>query len=200
MRRVACLVVAGLVLGGGLAWGQWWQPCCPSPSCCPPPPCCPPAPPEPSCYEGFWVAEPILVEVVVPTGRGCCCPTTLRIEGWSVEALGAGVVYEHAYPTPVGADTKILWHQKTSAGIQVAPGFYLIIVRTSDGKSLQSYVRIADRAYCRSSLCTRPAKPCGVAICDPRLKLSPFPICGPCCDPCCDPCCTQPFYIIGGGK
>jgi len=199
MNRVALLILAGLVLGGGLVWGQWVQ-SCPPPAVCPPPPCCPPSPPEPSCYDGFWLGEPIVIEVVVPVGRGCCCPVTLQITGWSVQALGGAVVHGHTYAIPVSATTVILWHQKTSAGIQVGPGFYLITVRTSDGKALQSYVRIADRSYCRSSLCSRPSKPCGVPICDPHLKLSALPVIGPCCDPCCDPCCLQPYYIIGGGK
>jgi len=114
--------------------------------------------------------------------------------------MDGGSIYNHVYAAPVSVSTQILWHQVNQMGSRVAAGFYRISVRTTDGKELAAYVRVADRAYCRSSNCSRPAKPCGVAICDPRLKLSPFPICGPCCDPCCDPCCLQPFYIIGGGK
>lgn len=200
MKRVALAVLMLVLAGSGLGWGQWWQPCCPTPSPCPPPPCCPPPPPEPSCYEGFWVGEPILIELVVPVRSTCCCVVTLKIQGWSVESLGGGLVVEHTYTPPVGADTKILWNQKTSDAIQVPPGFYLITVHTTDGKALQSYVKIVDRADCRSALCNRPSKPCGVAICEPHLKISAFPTCGPCCNPCCDPCCLYPFYILGGGK
>jgi hypothetical protein len=148
------------------------------------------------------LGEAILIEVIVPQGRlcSCCCPITTQISGWRVEAFLGGVVYEHTYPNPVSVDTKIVWDQKTSAGSQAAAGFYRIVVSTTDQGDVQTYIKLVDRADCRSLLCTRPSKPCGVPICNIHLKLSPIPTCGPCCDPCCDPCCLYPFYMTGTGR
>lgn len=191
MKRMTLAILAVVVLNGGLVWGQS---CCPPPTCCPPLPCCPPPAPEPPCYEGFWLGESILIQVVIPQGRLCCCEVTTKITGWRVEAFGGGVVYEHVYPSPVSAGTSIVWNQRASGGGQVGEGFYRIVVGTTDKGDVQTYIKLVDRANCRSLLCSRPSKPCGIPICNPYLKLSPAPVppCTPCCDPCRDPCCSYP--------
>jgi len=190
MKRARLLALALVVFGGALAWGQAW--CWP----CPPPPA-----PEPPCYVTFWVGEPILVELVIPWGVFCCtpCPSTTMITGWSVEAFGGGVVYQHVYPVPVGASTKIVWNQHDATGVQVPPGFYTITVTTTD-KAVQAFVKIEPRrADCCLFLCAPFSKPCGVAWCAPYLKVSRAPACDPCCSPCLFP--FFPFlFFLGTGE
>lgn len=143
-----------------------------------------------------------MIELVIPQSRICasCCPVTTMITGWRVEMFLGATVYEQVFPNPVTADTKIIWKQKASSGGQLGPGFYRIVVTTTDRGEVQAYIKLVDKADCRSLLCNKPARPCGVPVCDAHLKLSALPVCGPCCDPCCDPCCLYPFYIIRGGR
>lgn len=196
--KARLVALALVVLGGGVAWGQW----CPPPGWCPPPP-----PPEPPCYTTFWVGEPIQIELVVPWGIFCCnpCAGATLITGWTVEAFGGGLVYSYTFPYPVGADTKLVWDQKDQAGAQVGPGFYKITVLTT-GKPASIHVKIEERT---ASWCfSKPiAKPCGFSFCDPYLKLSRAPACDPCawsvCGTGCDPCCWPllPFlFFLGIGK
>jgi len=190
MKRARLLALALVVFGGALAWGQAW--CWP----CPPPPA-----PEPPCYVTFWVGEPILVELVIPWGVFCCtpCPSTTMITGWSVEAFGGGVVYQHVYPVPVGASTKIVWNQHDATGVQVPPGFYTITVTTTD-KAVQTYVKIEPRRADTCPFLWAPfARPCGVAWCAPYLKVSRAPACHPCCPPCLFPFFPFLFFLGTGG-
>ncbi len=191
MKRARLLALVAVLVGGAVAWGQSW--------CAP---CLPPPPPEPPCYVTFWVGEPILIELVVPWGIFCCnpCAPATLITGWTVEAFGGGLVYSFTYPTPVSADTKIVWDQKNLAGVQVAPGFYRITVTTT-GKPAQIHVKLEERkGDCCFFLCTPLSKPCGISLCDPYLKLSRAPTC-PTCTSCCAPCCWFPFlFFLGIGK
>jgi hypothetical protein len=185
MKRVAFAILSVLVLGS-VGWGQV---CWPPPPCCPPPPACPPPVREPSCFEGFWLGEGIFIELVVPQAGSCDCRggVTTRITGWRVEEFLGGVVYEHVYARPALATTAIVWNQTTAGGVQVPLGFYRIVVSTTDRGDAWTYIRLVDRADCRSPFCRRPAKPCGIPICGIYLDLSPMPVRRPCCDPCCPP-------------
>lgn len=195
MKRARLLALALVVFGGVVAWGQWWcDPCGP-----PPPP-----PLEPSCYVTFWAGEPIQVDLVVPWGILCCnpCGPATMIIGWSVEAFGGGVVYQYAYPVPVGGSTKIIWNQQDSTGVQMSPGFYRIAVMTTTGV-VTTHVKIVVQTDCCWSWCQPVSKPCGVSWCDPYLKLSRAPVCDPCGWSSCDPCCWPLFpflFFLGIGK
>lgn len=192
MKRARLWTLVLVVLGGALAWGQTWCD-----------PCAPPPPPEPPCYITFWAGEPILAELVIPWGLFCCnpCQSATMITGWSVEAFGGGVVFQYAYPVPVSAGTKIVWDQKDLAGTQVAPGFYKIVVTTTD-RAVSIHVKIENkRADCCFFVCTPFSRPCGISFCDPYLKVSRAPSCTSCGDPCCDPCCFPwlfPFLFMFG--
>ncbi|HEU68763.1 MAG TPA: hypothetical protein ENN53_06095 [Candidatus Acetothermia bacterium] len=193
MKRAFLSTLVVALLGGGLAVGQGW--CDP----CPPPP-----PLEPPCYATFWAEEPILVKLVIPWGIFCCnpCATTTMITGWSVEAFGGGVVYSYVYPMPVAASAEIVWDQRDLAGVQVAPGFYRIVVATTGG-DVATHVRIVARDHsCCYAWCLPASRACGVSLCDPYLKVSRAPTaCPSCYDPCCDPCCFPwifPFLFFLG--
>lgn len=192
MKRALLSTLAVVLVGGGLAVAQ----------CCPPPPCCPPPLPEPPCYTTFWVGEPILVELVVPWSIFCCapCQPAMMITGWTVEAFGGGVVYQYAYPAPVGAGTQIVWDQKSLTGTQVAPGFYKITVVTTS-TAVSVHLKIEEkRADCCFFLCLPLSKPCGISLCDPYLKVSRAPDCPACVAPCCSPCCFPFLFFLGIGK
>ncbi|GAB4305009.1 MAG: hypothetical protein Kow0097_02790 [Candidatus Bipolaricaulota bacterium] len=193
MKRALLATLAVALLGGGLAVGQGWCD-----------PCAPPPAPEPSCYTTFWAGEPILVKLVIPWGIFCCnpCATTTMITGWAVEAFEDGVVYSYVYPMPVPANTEIVWDQRDLTGVQVAPGFYKIVVATTGGDVVTHVKIVAPTGGCWYAWCRPASRACGFSLCDPYLKVSAAPTtCEPCYTPGCDPCCFPwifPFLFFLG--
>lgn len=179
MKRALLSTLAIVLVGGGVAVGQWYCN-----------PCAPPPPPEPPCYTTFGPGEPILVQLVIPWSIFCCnpCATTTMILGWSVEAFEGGVVFSYTFPVPVAASTEIVWDQRDLTGAQVPAGFYKIVVTTTGG-DVVTHVKVEALP---GSGCGwwRPApRACGFSLCDPYLKVSPAPTpCPTCYDPCCGPC------------
>jgi hypothetical protein len=120
------------------------------------------------------------------------------ITGWRVEAFGGGVVFSHTYPAPVGAETQIVWDQKDLAGAPVAPGFYTIVVTTTD-REVATHVRLDARTTgCWFFPCLGFARPCATPWCAPYLKLSRAPTC-PTWTPCCPPLWFPFLFFIGAG-
>ena len=142
------------------------------------------------------------MELVIPWSLFCCnpCSTTTMITGWSVEAFGGGQVFAYTYPAPVSAGTQIVWDQRDLTGMQVAPGFYRIVVSTTAG-DVAAHVKIVQRTDCCWAWHLPGSRPCGISWCEPYLKVSRAPACDPCgwstCDPCCFPWIFPFLFFLG---
>jgi len=195
MKRAILSTLAVVLVGGGVALAG-----CPPGVWRPPTPWCPPTVAEPPCFAVVWAAEPILIELVVPWGWFCCpCPPAAMITGWSVEAFGGGVVHQHVFPTPVSADTRIVWDQRDLAGTPVAPGFYRIVVTTTT-RAVETHVRIVARTDGCFFWWAPPSRPCAVPLCDPHLRVSRAPACPAVVAPCCPPGVFLWWILLFGGS
>lgn len=162
---------------------------------------CPP-PERPPCYTSFWVGEPVQIELKVPFLRlwactagfcCCCCGSSLQVLGWRVEPWPDGVaVYSETLPTPVAASAfSATWDQLDTGGVQVAAGYYKVVVITTEGE-YEAYLKLVERPQCCFFWFFWPwlaFRPCAIGVCQPRLVLSRV-----CVSPCevrlfVSPCC-----------
>jgi hypothetical protein len=153
--------------------------------------CVTPEPEKPSCYSSFWAGEPIKIELRVPLCFCfCCCCETPQVLGWRVEAWADGtLIYSAALDAPVApAEFSATWDQTDATGVQVAAGYYTIVVSTTAGE-YETYARIVERP---EGCCFWPflgSWPCFGKLCEPHVVLSrtcmsPCQIklfVGPCC-------------------
>lgn len=106
----------------------------------------------PTCYLAFKSNETIVFSLVAPVDYFMCQGTTVSpsIFGWRVEAADGTVVRLVVYPgEPRGRMTAMEWDLYDESGHLVPPGFYRIVVMTTDGDVFYP-VRIVEacRSYC----------------------------------------------------
>jgi hypothetical protein len=128
---------------------------------------------EPSCYLAFKTTETIDFSLIAPIDYFAVHQTTVSpsLFGWRVEAWDGTVVRTVIYPgEPVGRWLTMEWDLYDDAGYLVSPGFYRIIVMSTDGEV--SYpVRIVEACptFCGCG-CYAPLA-CDVPCCVPFGEL-----------------------------
>lgn len=186
MRRAAVLAALALVplaLASGPVWAQG-----------------PVVDEVPPCYTAFWVSEPVHFKLEVPWRMcSCCCCDKPLITGWRVEAMDFSLVFGEAFPEPRDPRCfEMIWDQKDLEGVQVAAGYYRIVVETTTG-AYTSYVKIEEKTDCCCCWPRPRSCPCPVCFCEPQVKVYRAPSCGTgCCWP--FPCagCSLSIYIGAG--
>lgn len=186
MRRAAVLAALTLVplaLASGPVWAQG-----------------PVVEEVPPCYTAFWVSEAVHFKLEVPWRLFfCCCCDKPLITGWRVEAMDFSLVFGEAFPEPRDPRCfEMIWDQKDLEGVQVAAGYYRIVVETTTGE-YTSYVKIEEKTDCCCCWPRPRSCPCPVTFCEPQVKVYRAPICGTgCCWP--FPCAGFSLSIyIGAG-
>jgi len=114
---VALLLVVAVSVGG------WAQCGCEDPE-------------EPTCYLTFQSNETIEFSLIVPVDYFVCHGTSVSpsVWGWRAETLDGVVVRTFAYPRgPVGRWVTMEWDLYDDSGYLVDPGWYRIVVMTTDG-------------------------------------------------------------------
>jgi len=127
----------------------------------------------PSCYESFGTNEVIGISLIVPVDYFVCHNTTEspRILGWRVETWDGMVVRAEFFPDgPYSRLHTIEWDLSDSTGGRVAPGYYRIVVETTDAGDIAHPVQIVERC--------RPCYGC---------------FCWPTCSVCCTTRCRVPY-------
>ena len=119
-----------------------------------------------SCYLTFQSNETIEFSLIAPVDYFVCHGTTVSpsIIGWRVEAWDGTVVRSVVYPgQPKGRWISMEWDLYDEGGYLVPPGFYRIVVMTTDG-DVSYPVRILERCRpCCGCFCWWSAPPvCGV--------------------------------------
>ncbi len=121
-------------------------------------------PQAPLCYTTFQSNQTIAFKLIAPVDYFVCHNTNVSpgIWGWRVETLDGTVVRTVTYPD--GPKSRLLvmeWDLYDAAGFLVNPGYYNIVVMSTDG-DVSYPVRIHDRchAFC-SCACW-----CGPVVCD----------------------------------
>jgi len=129
----------------------------------------------PACYMTFRSNETIEFTLVAPLDYFVCHGTSVSpsIWGWRVETLDGIVVRTFAYSRgPVGRWVTMEWDLYDGNGYLVDPGWYRIVVMTTDG-DVSYPVRILERCRpCWGCWCwCSPCVVCDVPCCVPYGEL-----------------------------
>ena len=125
----------------------------------------------PDCYLAFKSNETIEFSLIAPVDYFMCHGTTVSpsIFGWRVEACDGTVVRTVIYPgEPKGRWIAMEWNLYDESGYLVPPGFYQIIVMTTDS-DVAYPVRIVEACH-----------PCWGCFCG---CYAPLTCDAPCCIP-----------------
>jgi hypothetical protein len=119
-------------------------------------------PETPICYLTFPSNETIEFSLVAPVDYFVCQETTVSpgILGWRVHAWDGTVVRSVVYPgEPKGRWMSMVWDLYDDSGYLVPPGYYRIVVLTTDG-DVSYPVRILERCRpCCGCFCWWAAPP-----------------------------------------
>jgi len=160
-------IAAGLMLASLLAVGAWAQCDCGVEA-------------QPLCYESFWTNEVIGISLVVPGEFVWVYNTTTppRILGWRVETWEGMVVRAEFFedgPYPLWQDLE--WDLTDWQGMIVAPGFYRVVVETTNAGDVSTPVQIVERCrpccgcYCWSAFPRKCSRVCPREYGQPFLDL-----------------------------
>lgn len=136
---------------------------------------------RPSCYESFWTTEVIGISLVVPGEFFWVYDTTTppRILGWRVETWDGLVVRAEFFsdgPYPLWHGLE--WDLTDWGGAIVAPGFYRVIVETTNAGDVSTPVQIIERCRaccgcsCWSAYPAKCSRSCPTSYGEPFLDLS----------------------------
>jgi len=159
MKRTAWLVLLSMVV---VSFGAWAQCNCYGPD-------------APACFMTFQSNETIEFTLIAPVDYFVCHNTSVSpsIWGWRVEAADGDVVRTVLFEDgPISRRIPMEWDLYDDAGYLVDPGFYTIVVMSTDGEVTYP-VRILERCRPCSGCwcwCNVPAG-CDVPCCIPFGEL-----------------------------
>jgi len=135
---------------------------------------------RPPCYQSFWTTEVIGIKLVVPGEFFWLYNTTTppRILGWRIETQEGMVVNaEFLDDGPYPLWHELEWDLTDWQGGIVAPGFYRIIVETTNAGDVSTPVQIIERCLrccgcsCWSAYPMKCSRSCPPGYGEPYLKL-----------------------------
>ncbi len=134
----------------------------------------------PTCFLTFRPNETIAFELIAPIDYFVCHGTSVSpsIWGWQVEAADGSVVRSVTYSNgPVGRWIDMAWDLYDDSGELVPPGYYTIVVMTTDGDvsypvQVQGRCRPWCTCYCGCAVRSVCDVPCRIPFGELYLALS----------------------------
>ncbi len=177
VRRSVLLSLVMVVALASVAMAQCW--------------CEPFTPDVPRCYTTVYPGQTVEIgirfPVCFPVPFCCCPPPAPQVLMWRVETWEGQVVYSQTLLNPVSVTSfSASWDLRDAEGIQVAPGYYRVIVVTTEG-DYDNNLRLVEQRPCFWPLTFN--WPCFSRLCAPEVTLRavtprccpPRPVCWPCC-------------------
>lgn len=176
VKRVALLSVVLVAALAGTVLAQCW--------------CDPVIPDVPRCYTAVHPGQKVEIGIRFPfCFHGvffCCSPPAPQVLTWYVETWEGDIVYVEPLPAPVPATSfSAVWGLHDVDGFAVGPGYYRVVVVTTEGEH-DNNLRLVEQRACFWPLFS--GWPCLSRLCAPEVTLRavtprccpPRPTCWPC--------------------